>query len=207
MVAPWELTVPPPFNVVSLRADKQVLPTYHPIEELARMVGPISAAIYRMHVFMQLYERCFILGSRRVSQVNGVLLPGLRKLHEALAKKAAEWEDIIKIGRTHTQDATPLTLGQEFGGYAAQVRGVSSRSFCRLRSRPSLSLAIRSSTRNFTHALPFVACIYLFNTPSRTLFVPASPSVHSFIDLFGLAGVEGARLGVIAFLSIARSLS
>ncbi len=49
------------------------------------------------------------------------LLPGLRKLHAALAAKAEEFKDIIKIGRTHTQDATPLTLGQEFGGYAHQV--------------------------------------------------------------------------------------
>ncbi len=50
-----------------------------------------------------------------------VLLPGLEKLHAALAVKALEFKDIIKIGRTHTQDATPLTLGQEFGGYAHQV--------------------------------------------------------------------------------------
>jgi len=50
-----------------------------------------------------------------------VLLPGLAKLHAALAAKSEEFRDIIKIGRTHTQDATPLTLGQEFGGYAHQV--------------------------------------------------------------------------------------
>ena len=50
-----------------------------------------------------------------------VTLPGLQKLHGALADKAAAFRDIIKIGRTHTQDATPLTLGQEFGGYAFQV--------------------------------------------------------------------------------------
>lgn len=50
-----------------------------------------------------------------------VTLPGLRKLHGALAAKAEEFKDIIKIGRTHTQDATPLTLGQEFSGYAKQV--------------------------------------------------------------------------------------
>ncbi|ATX66712.1 class II fumarate hydratase [Roseinatronobacter bogoriensis] len=51
-----------------------------------------------------------------------VLLPGLQKLHAALAAKSEEFKDIIKIGRTHTQDATPLTLGQEFGGYAHQVK-------------------------------------------------------------------------------------
>ncbi len=50
-----------------------------------------------------------------------VLLPGLRHLHKALAAKSHAFRGIIKIGRTHTQDATPLTLGQEFGGYAHQV--------------------------------------------------------------------------------------
>ncbi|MBN8294878.1 class II fumarate hydratase [Rhodobacter sp. NTK016B] len=54
-------------------------------------------------------------------QARDVLLPGLKKLHAALAAKSEEFKDIIKIGRTHTQDATPLTLGQEFGGYAHQV--------------------------------------------------------------------------------------
>jgi len=50
-----------------------------------------------------------------------VLLPGLKKLHTALEAKAVLFAEIIKIGRTHTQDATPITLGQEFGGYAHQV--------------------------------------------------------------------------------------
>ncbi|MEZ5844887.1 MAG: class II fumarate hydratase [Hyphomicrobiaceae bacterium] len=49
------------------------------------------------------------------------LVPALRKLHGALDAKAKAWEGIIKIGRTHTQDATPVTLGQEFSGYAKQV--------------------------------------------------------------------------------------
>ena len=49
------------------------------------------------------------------------LLPALKHLHAALEAKTKEFAHIIKIGRTHTQDATPLTLGQEFSGYAAQV--------------------------------------------------------------------------------------
>ena len=49
------------------------------------------------------------------------LVPALKQLHAALEVKVKAWKDIIKIGRTHTQDATPLTLGQEFSGYAAQV--------------------------------------------------------------------------------------
>jgi len=49
------------------------------------------------------------------------LVPALKHLHAALEVKVKAWKDIIKIGRTHTQDATPLTLGQEFSGYAAQV--------------------------------------------------------------------------------------
>ncbi|SDN91196.1 fumarase, class II [Lutimaribacter pacificus] len=54
--------------------------------------------------------------------VRDVLLPGLEKLLAGLEQKSDEFRDIIKIGRTHTQDATPLTLGQEFSGYAHQVR-------------------------------------------------------------------------------------
>jgi fumarate hydratase class II len=49
------------------------------------------------------------------------LVPALSELHRALRKKEKEFAHIVKIGRTHTQDATPLTLGQEFSGYAAQV--------------------------------------------------------------------------------------
>ena len=54
-------------------------------------------------------------------QLVGDLLPALRHLHAALDAKAQAWAHIIKIGRTHTQDATPLTLGQEFSGYTRQV--------------------------------------------------------------------------------------
>lgn len=50
-----------------------------------------------------------------------LLVPSLQQLHNALNDKAQSFKDIIKIGRTHTQDATPLTLGQEFSGYVAMV--------------------------------------------------------------------------------------
>lgn len=52
-----------------------------------------------------------------VMQVKQRLIPALRALHDAIAEKSHEWRDIIKIGRTHMQDATPLTLGQEWSGY------------------------------------------------------------------------------------------
>jgi fumarate hydratase class II len=50
------------------------------------------------------------------------LLPSLDHLAKALETKAKEWETVVKAGRTHLMDATPVTLGQEFGGYAAQIR-------------------------------------------------------------------------------------
>jgi fumarate hydratase class II len=60
-------------------------------------------------------------------EVQHKLLPALRKLHAALVAKQRAFEHIIKIGRTHTQDATPLTLGQEFSGYATQVANAITR--------------------------------------------------------------------------------
>ena len=54
-------------------------------------------------------------------ELTGRLLPALTAMHADLSAKAQAWDGIVKIGRTHTQDATPLTLGQEFSGYARQV--------------------------------------------------------------------------------------
>ncbi|XP_026476751.1 fumarate hydratase, mitochondrial-like [Ctenocephalides felis] len=54
-------------------------------------------------------------------EIQCTLLPGMKQLHDSLNKKAIEFKDIIKIGRTHTQDAVPLTLGQEFSAYVAQM--------------------------------------------------------------------------------------
>ncbi len=54
-------------------------------------------------------------------EIHHRLLPALQQLRNALNDKAKQWDKIIKIGRTHTQDATPLTLGQEFSGYTKQI--------------------------------------------------------------------------------------
>ena len=59
--------------------------------------------------------------------VTNTLLPALDRLHAAVDAKAREWDDIVKIGRTHLQDATPLTLGQEFSGYAQQLANARER--------------------------------------------------------------------------------
>jgi len=68
------------------------------------------------------------------------MLPAVERLRDALAVKAKEWKDIVKVGRTHLQDATPLTLGQEFSGYVTQLdRAISA---IRLSLEPLYDLAI-----------------------------------------------------------------
>ena len=62
-----------------------------------------------------------------LDEITNDLLPSLHLLAESLAAKASEFDDVIKSGRTHLMDAVPVTLGQEFGGYAAQVRQGSDR--------------------------------------------------------------------------------
>jgi fumarate hydratase, class II len=56
-----------------------------------------------------------------VVSVKQRLIPAVKGLHDAIAAKADEWRDIVKIGRTHMQDATPLTLGEEWSGYAGML--------------------------------------------------------------------------------------
>jgi fumarate hydratase, class II len=62
-----------------------------------------------------------------LDQMTNELLPALARLAESLETKAAEFDDVVKAGRTHLMDAVPVTLGQEFGGYAAQARQGSAR--------------------------------------------------------------------------------
>lgn len=78
-----------------------------------------------------------------VSQIKEVLIPALSHLHKALVAKEVQFANIIKIGRTHTQDATPMTLGQEFSGYVTQICFAISRLQSTL---PRLSLLAQGGT-------------------------------------------------------------
>ena len=62
--------------------------------------------------------------------IHKILIPSLKTLRDAIDEKAQEYKDIIKIGRTHTQDATPLTLGQEFSAYVTQLEYGKNNFFC-----------------------------------------------------------------------------
>ena len=62
--------------------------------------------------------------------IHKILIPSLKTLRDAIDEKAQEYKDIIKIGRTHTQDATPLTLGQEFSAYVTQLEYGKSNFIC-----------------------------------------------------------------------------
>ncbi len=80
------------------------------------------------------------------------LLPALDRLAASLERKARDFDDIVKSGRTHLMDAVPVTLGQEFGGYAAQVQpvhqaGAVARSAASGRSRSAAPQLARASTR------------------------------------------------------------
>jgi len=77
--------------------------------------------------------------------VNAVqrLIPTMRALHDAIAAKATAWDNIVKIGRTHMQDATPITLGQEWSGYAGMLADNLERIDAALPGVYRLSLAAR----------------------------------------------------------------
>ncbi len=88
-------------------------------EKLGRSVHPND------HVNASQSSNDVFPSSIHIAATHGVvhdLIPALRHLEQALAAKAAEFAGVVKSGRTHLMDATPVTLGQEFGGYAAQVR-------------------------------------------------------------------------------------
>jgi len=92
-------------NGGSLSDEKKVL---HPNDDVNKSQSSNDTFPTAMHIATYL-------------QVKKVTLPGIKKLRNTLASKATEYKDITKTGRTHFMDATPLTLGQEFGGYVQQL--------------------------------------------------------------------------------------
>ncbi|HED09396.1 MAG TPA: class II fumarate hydratase, partial [Caldithrix abyssi] len=94
------------------------------IEMLGGQMGTKSPVHPNDHVNMSQSTNDTIPTSMHIATVTAIrekLLPAIDYLKKGLEAKAAEFKDIVKIGRTHLQDATPLTLGQEFSGYAAQL--------------------------------------------------------------------------------------
>ncbi len=138
-------------------------------------------------------------------EIHDLLLPALGHLRDALAAKAAAFADIMKIGRTHLQDATPLTLGQEFSGYAAQVENAIARvkdALPRLyplaqggtavgtglNSRPGFGAAMAAEIARLT-GLPFVTAENKFE---------ALAAHDSLVELSGALNVFAASLMKIA---------
>ncbi len=95
------------------------------------------------------------------------LLPAMAELSEALRRKADEFKDIIKIGRTHLQDAVPMALGQEFSGYAAQVEHCSQRVTAALDGLYELPLG-GTAVGTGLNALPGFASAVIAELASRT---------------------------------------
>ena len=94
------------------------------IEILGGEIGSKSPVHPNDHVNMSQSSNDVFPGAMAIATAEQTvqhLIPSLRYLHDALAAKAEEWSNIVKIGRTHFMDAVPLTLGQEFSGYVQQV--------------------------------------------------------------------------------------
>ncbi len=97
----------------------------HPLPQTADFVGNVSKVHPNDEVNLGQSSNDVFPSAMHVAAVTGIvrqLLPSLRALRATLEKKSTAFGGIVKIGRTHLQDATPLTLGQEFSGYAAQLQ-------------------------------------------------------------------------------------
>lgn len=140
-----------------------------------------------------------------VMEVHGALLPALSKLRAALELKTTEFESVVKTGRTHLQDATPLTLGQEFSGYAQQIRFAEERVQDALKrvymlaqggtavgtglnAPPGFGDAVAERLRNST-GLPFVSSPNKFESMA---------SHDALVELSGVLNVVATSLHKIA---------
>ena len=140
-----------------------------------------------------------------VEEISSKLLPALNHLQECIKKKADAWQDIVKIGRTHLQDATPLTLGQEFSGYTTQISyGIDrvKQSLPRLlalaqggtavgtglNAKPTFAEAFAEEVKSYT-GLPFVTAENKFE---------ALAAHDAFVEMSGMLNTIAAGLYKIA---------
>ncbi len=141
-------------------------------------------------------------------QVHHRLLPMMEKLHQALKQKENEFKDIVKIGRTHLMDATPLTLGQEFSGYATQMR----HAWQRVRNTfPHLhELAIGGTavgTGLNTHPQFAVAVAEQIARETKIPFVTAENKFEALATHDALVEVSGAlKAAAVSLMKIANDI-
>jgi fumarate hydratase class II len=136
------------------------------------------------------------------------LLPGLARLHATLADRAAAFADIVKIGRTHLQDATPLTLGQEFSGYVAQLEHARAVIEGALATLYPLAIGATVVGTGLNTHPEFGARVA--KELARTHALPFSSAANKFAALAAhdaLVGVHGAlKLLAVALMKIANDI-
>ena len=131
-----------------------------------------------------------------MAEISDHLLPAVRDLHDAIAAKAQEWVKVVKIGRTHLEDAVPLTVGQEWSGYAAQLADATTESRPRCRPSTSWRLAARPSGPGSTlrRASARPSQPRSPNSPGT----PSSTAPNKFAAQGGLDAMVAASAGVRA---------
>ena len=143
-----------------------------------------------------------------LDEIVNELLPALQRLADSLQAKAAEFDDVVKSGRTHLMDAVPVTLGQEFGGYAAQVRQGFDRVGATLERLGQIPLGGTATGTGLNTHPEFAARVRhrLADETGLTIMAPADPfEAQAARD--GLVEVSGAlKVVAVALTKIANDL-
>ncbi|HEX2583395.1 MAG TPA: class II fumarate hydratase [Chlamydiales bacterium] len=136
------------------------------------------------------------------------LLPALAALYNGLDKKAHEFRDIIKIGRTHLMDAAPLTLGQEFSGYAAQIKQAIASIECHLEFLSELALGGTAVGTGLNAPTNFPKRVSEVISQLTGVFFSTAPNKFAALAAHDpIVGMSGAlRQTAVAFLKIANDI-
>lgn len=136
------------------------------------------------------------------------LLPALAGLHATLTRKSAEWADVVKIGRTHLQDAVPLTVGQEWSGYAAQLAAATA--FLEQATTPLLELAIGGTAVGTGLNAPAGFAVAVAAEIAAVSGLPFVTARNKFAAQAGLdamvAAMAGLRQIAVALMKIANDM-